>query len=127
MTTDPTDDAVLEAALREGPPDLPDAGFTAAVMRRIATAEAAQRAPVGPAQALEGLRAIECSERLHRRWTMVGLGVGSLMALVLWGAGAQRASPMTVETSLGLAAAFCVTAWQLFESFRPANAPRPGA
>ena len=127
MTTDPIDDAALDAALREVPPVLPDAGFTAAVMRRIATEEAAQRSALGPVQALDGLRAIERCDRHHRRWTMVGLGAGSLVALALGVAGAEGAPAMTLETSLGLAVAFCVTAWQLLESLDPPAATRHGA
>ncbi|HET9822999.1 MAG TPA: hypothetical protein VFQ16_14350 [Burkholderiaceae bacterium] len=123
MTIDRIDDTALEAALSDPPAALPDAGFTAAVMQRIAADEAARRSPVAPAQALEGLRAIERVERRRARWTRAGLAAGSVLALGVAAIGADGAALLTGETALALAAAFAVTAWQLAEALGRPSAP----
>ena len=114
MTTDRLDDDALEAALRAPLAPLPDAGFSAAVMRRIAADVARQGVPIAAEQALERMRATERRERRRNRWALAGLGAGSV--LVVGFAAIGSAPPPTGETVLAMALACAVMAWQLAEA-----------
>jgi hypothetical protein len=77
-TTD--DDPSLEAWLRETPDELPDNGFTAAVMQRVRLETLALRPGLASATALERLRARGHADRRIVRWHLGGIAVGALFA-----------------------------------------------
>ncbi|MDQ6685957.1 MAG: hypothetical protein M3Z16_12620 [Pseudomonadota bacterium] len=75
------DDWIERLLLSEPPGDIADAGFSAAVMLRIARLVTHRLAP---AAALAAAAQRQRSEAIHTRWTLGGTLVGSVVALLLW-------------------------------------------
>jgi len=83
----PADEAWLDIMLREArSPSVADAGFSAAVLARIAATPAAP----APTAVLATLRQAHDRERTVRRWTVAGTLVGALVAAL---AGASASIP----------------------------------
>ena len=106
----PTDDAWLDGLLREARSrSIADAGFSAAVLARIAATPAA----LAPTTLLATLRLAHERERTVRHWTIAGTLVGALVA-ALAGASASvpSADPAAIlMPGLALRVAPSVMAW----------------
>lgn len=107
---DPSDP--LDALLRAPSGDLPDAGFSAAVMRRVRALPPAPK----PVQTLRGLeRGLARSQRAQR-YSMVGLAVGATFALAWWAAAGGTAVDIGdrgAALALALAVSGAALAWSL--------------
>ena len=102
--------AWLEALLRAArPPDLDDAGFSAAVQARIAV----PKGTVTPAAALAAAGQAERRVRRHGHWTIAGALVGALVAALAAQAGPGTAVDPAANPApaLALLAASTVLAW----------------
>ena len=106
----PADQAWLDTLLREArSPSIADAGFSAAVLARIAATPAA----LAPTTLLATLRLAHERERTVRHWTIAGTLVGALVA-ALAGASASvpSADPAAIlMPGLALLVASSVMAW----------------
>jgi hypothetical protein len=112
MTRD--DDRVLGAWLAACEPDLPDDGFTAAVLRRVSAEQAARQCTLDAAGALDQLRRRERRERRRGRWQCLGAGIGAAVAAAVFvaagdAANASIAGPQMLALLVGVA----VAAWWL--------------
>ena len=107
---DPAVDAWLDGMLRAArSPRIDDAGFSAAVLARIAAAPAA----MAPVAVLAMLRRADDRERTVRHWTIAGTLVGALVAAL---AGASASTPSSdpaaiLMPGLALLVASSVMAW----------------
>jgi hypothetical protein len=102
------DDSEFDAWLRGPALELPDDGFTHAVMARV-HAEAAARGALPPGAALAQLRARQTGSRRAQHWRWIGLAVGSAVAaaplLAPGGLPATLQAPQLLALVLATAAA----------------------
>jgi hypothetical protein len=103
----------IDAWLRLASPELPDEGFTEAVLRRVEVEEHARSASLDAQHALERLRALGATERRQGQWRLMGALVGAVAA-ALWAATAGDL-PATVSPAQGaaLVTGLMAAAWWL--------------
>jgi hypothetical protein len=107
------DDPTLDALLAEAAAELPDAGFTAAVMRRVQADEAARQPLLDAGVALSRLHARAGSEARRARWRAGGGAIGAGVAAVLFVCGGGAPSEWSLTQGLALWLALGASAWAI--------------
>lgn len=112
MTYDDAPDPI-ETWLRASPVDLPDEGFTDAVMRRIQAEERARFDTLDALRALQCLAARDAAERRQGRWRFFGAAVGAGLAVLWWVAARDVPVDITPAQGATLVAGLLAAAWWL--------------
>ena len=109
---EPLADAI-DRWLHTAPGELADAGFTAAVMRRVADEEARRHPGVDGQVALVRLRQRAVEERRSARWRLAGATLGAVLAAGVAYAIGKVPTEMALPQALALMAGMAAAAWWL--------------